>query len=146
MPLSTSVLFFASLSLELYYLIKRRISIYIFIYLFDLWKIVGLLLAVPAIMPVLALPSTPIIIIERGTFGLICDGSRRPRGHIPPPYSLNGQDSDTACDKYNSLLNDYLDLDWFGCNGILSNYSKKSHPMSIHDPTTRIKRTSLLRE
>lgn len=107
MPLSTSVLFFASLSLELYYLIKRRISIYnnnIF-----LWKIVGPLLAVQAIMPALALPSTPII-IERGTFELICNGSkrplvglicdcwsRRPRGHIPPPYSLNGQDSGTAC-------------------------------------------------
>ncbi|KAL6310639.1 hypothetical protein AAG906_019310 [Vitis piasezkii] len=55
-------------------------------------------------MPVLALPSAPII-IKRGTLelicngskrplvGLICDWSRRPRGHIPPPYSLNGQDS-----------------------------------------------------
>lgn len=110
MPLSTSVLFFASLSLELYYLIKRRISIYIYIiFIFFFWKIVGPLLAVQAIMPALALPSTPII-IERGTFELICNGSkrplvglicdcwsRRPRGHIPPPYSLNGQDSGTAC-------------------------------------------------
>ena len=34
MPLSTSVLFFASLSLELYYLIKRRISIYIYIIIY----------------------------------------------------------------------------------------------------------------
>ena len=109
MPLSTSVLFFASLSLELYYLIKRRISIYIYNRNLFLWKIVGPLLAVQAIMPALALPSTPII-IERGTFELICNGSkrplvglicdcwsRRPRGHIPPPYSLNGQDSGTAC-------------------------------------------------
>lgn len=109
MPLSTSVLFFASLSLELYYLIKRRISIYIYNRNLFLWKIVGPLLAVQVIMPALALPSTPII-IERGTFELICNGSkrplvglicdcwsRRPRGHIPPPYSLNGQDSGTAC-------------------------------------------------
>lgn len=94
----------------------------LFFVLFYCWKIVGPLLAVQAIMPVLALPSTPII-MERGTFelicngskrplvGLICDWSRRPRGHIPPPYSLNGQDSGTACEKYNSLLNNYLDLD-----------------------------------
>lgn len=27
------------------------------------------------------------------------------------PYSLNGQDSGTACEKYNSLLNNYIDLD-----------------------------------
>ena len=72
-------------------------------------------------MPVLALSFTPTIIMERGTFelmcngsklplvGLICDWSSRARGHVPPPYSLNGQDSDTACEKYNSLLNNNLD-------------------------------------
>lgn len=91
-----------------------------------IWKIVGPLLAVQAIMPVLALPSAPII-IERGTFericngskrplvGLICDWSRRPRGHVPPPYSNNGQDSGiiTKCENYKSLLNNYIDLDGF---------------------------------
>ena len=134
MPLSTSVLFFASLSLELDYTISLNAEypLYIYIFIFNIfiftfffffcWKIVGPLLAVQAIMPVLALPYTPII-MERGTFelicngskrplvGLICDWSRRPRGHIPPPYSLNRQDSGTACEKYNSLLNNYLDLD-----------------------------------
>ena len=79
--------------------------------IYILWKIVGPLLDVPAIMPVLALPSAPIIIIKGGAFERICDWSRRPRGHIPPPYSLNRQDSDTACEKHNSLLNNYLDLD-----------------------------------
>jgi hypothetical protein len=57
--------------------------------------------------------SSPTIIVERGTFELICNGSKRPRGHIPLPYSLNGQDSGTACYKSNSLLNNYIDLDFF---------------------------------
>lgn len=40
-------------------------------------KIVGPFQAVPAIMHVLIIPSTTIIIIERGTFQLICNGSKQ---------------------------------------------------------------------
>ena len=37
------------------------------------------------------------------------DPHQRARGHIPPPYFLNGQDSDIACERHNSFLN--VDLD-----------------------------------
>lgn len=103
MPLSTSVLFFASLSLELDYIIKGRISIRLYIDFLNLYIDLIFILLEDS-RPTSSRSSdyacsSPTIhpyhnIMERGTFelicngskrplvGLICDWSRRPRGHI----------------------------------------------------------------